>query len=310
MLFVSKTNSDNFARNYLDFMEFDEVISKDRDHCVERCREEKEFIWLEWANDLTAHITRFKYDAPVMVRIHDHEIYMDRIKLVNWDTVDIIWFINRKAQEDFNKKMSVSCKQFFLPNAINPEAFSASYGHEKHLGMLSIYFKERKRVERAINVLKRLYEHDNEWRLTIRADYATGGEENAQYYLKCLDIAGDLPFDVEYRMIDLDSYGSEKSDVNKFFADKSVVLSTSDHEGFHYAIAEGALCGCLPVVYNWEWGYARDFWGDYVFDSTKQMANHIIEIHDNIEFLQNKARRFVLDNYHPKVLRSQLMEQL
>jgi len=315
MIFVSKPQADNFAQNYLKYAPgFMQLITNDPTELFRfGGKEEKDLIWLEWANDLTAAITCHKWNAPVMVRVHDHEIYKGRIQKVHWENVDFIWFINRQAQEDFNKIMGDKvkhCKQFFLPNAVDPQPFTRNVTTNKHIGMLSIYFRPRKRFDRAIEVMRHLNRLDHEWKLTIRADIGPFPDE----YLKCKQMVEDLGVNVEFdpRIIQITQYGSDKCDVNDFFADKSVVMSTSDHEGFHYAIAEGALCGCAPVVYDWEWGRAGDFWKQFLCGDPEEMANIIFRLGkiDMLRELGNEGRRYVMQNFQPWLLGEDLAREL
>jgi len=171
MLFISKPEADNFALNYLNYMpECKRYVGRGMDEIRNEIIKENDVLWLEWANDLTALITEHRWIPKVVVRVHDHEIRDNRIQAVNWDNVDYIWFINRQAQEDFNKKLTVKCKQFFLPNAFDPKPFTVNHVTNKHIGVLSIYSRPRKRLDRAIEVFKQLYKNDQEWEMTIRVD--------------------------------------------------------------------------------------------------------------------------------------------
>lgn len=294
MLFISKPEADNFARNYLNYMpECTRYIGRDMEDIRSLMADEKDIIWLEWANDLTANITQYNYEtsAKVMVRIHDHEITQNRIHGVNWDNVDYIWFINRQAQEDFNKKLSVNCEQFFLSNAVDTQGYTPNYVTNKHIGLHCIYAKPRKRIDRAIQALKELYAQDQEWELTIRVDPFGFTAEYDQYR----KLSGGLPIHWDIHTIDLATYGNDKSQINEFYQDKSVVLSTSDHEGFHYAIAEGIACGCYPVVYNWEWGYPRDFWKDHVTDDLVGTLKRFAENTPEDRIAMTKGAHSLLD---------------
>lgn len=296
ILFCAKPQSENFAIPYFNIC--DQAITKNTEG-IKKHIHRYDLIWSEWANDFTAELFSERLPIKTMVRVHDHEIYQGRIFNINWENVDIIWFINRQAQEDFNKAINVKCEQFFLPNAIDPEVFEENISKEKHIGFLSIFSRPRKRIDRAIEVFKKVYENDPEWKMTIRAEPF---DEN---HYKYEQMAAGLPIIWDRRSIDLERYGSEKEDVNEFFKDMSVVLSTSEHEGFHYAIAEGALCGCKPVVYNWEWGKAGDFWGPYVHNSIDEMADAILNCKPSQEY-----REYVVKNFSREKLSLELITKL
>ncbi len=54
------------------------------------------------------------------------------------------------------------------------------------------------------------------------------------------------------------------------------IISPSDHESFHYAVADGMVSGCIPLI--WPWEQAKDIYGDeYVFASIPTMLACIRE---------------------------------
>lgn len=296
ILFCAKPGSENFAIPYFNIC--DQLITKNPADVEVVCGD-YDLVWCEWANDFTSEALNNRLPVKTMVRIHDHEIYQGRIFNINWDNVDYIWFINRKAQEDFNNAIKVNCKQFFLSNAVDSGVFVENISEEKHIGFLSIYSRPRKRIDRAIEVFKKVYEKDQAWKMTIRAEPF---DENHYEYEK---LAEGLPIIFDRRSINLDKYGSEKADVDEFFKDKAVVLSTSDHEGFHYTIAEGALCGCMPVVFDWEWGYAGDFWTKFVHKTTEEMANAILNYKPSTEY-----RNYVVEKFSNEKLSKELINKI
>jgi len=42
------------------------------------------------------------------------------------------------------------------------------------------------------------------------------------------------------------------NDVARFYSDVDYVLSPSDNESFHYALADGVLAGCYPIIWQRE----------------------------------------------------------
>lgn len=297
-LFITKPDSQQFARHYYNNMDINVMIDTDV-LTLKAAMNNADFVWLEWGNDMTANLLNEPYKAKIMVRVHDHEIYRGRIKHINWNWVDCIWFINRQAMKDFKEIMpQVKCKMIFLPNCISDE-FAENMVDNHEIAFQSIYARPRKNIERAINVMREL--KGTPWKLTVRADPAGFWE----YLRPIIDGTEGLNVEFDMRQINLGTYQTEKSDVNEFFKDKSVVISTSKHEGFHYAIAEGMLCGCMPVVYNWEWGQAKDFWKPYVHDSVQEMAEAITKYKPSKEY-----RKYIEDNFSPEVLVPKLEKEI
>jgi len=299
VLMIAKPTADQFTHGYTKFLECDKLITNDINEVLAYDIDRYDVVWLEWANDFTSEITHFKWKCKIVVRVHDHEIYRGRVDNVNWSNVDYIWFINRDAQIDFNERIKCECNQFFLPNAVDLDSFKVSEFKNKHIAHVSIFMKERKRIDRAIEIYRELIKHDSDWKMTIRAE-PTGAED-----MKMIRTTNDLKgLFWDLRSIDETKYGNDKSDLNKFYRDKAIILSTSNHEGFHYSIAEGAMCGCMPVVYDWEWGRAKDFWSPFVCKNTGDMVYEILNWTSGHEL---NYRGYVQENFSGNNLAPKLL---
>ena len=305
ILFVAKPNSENFIVNYANHVGALLVTTS-----VNRIWEADEsglydYIIFEWANDLTARALTKKFKTQVIVRVHDHEVRKGRIDNIDWNYVDRVWFINNAIKELF-EKLKPGNDTFFLPNAVDHTPFYCKPTTDKSIGLLSIYARTRKRIDRALDLMRLL----PDWHLTIRTEPdnpdINSNHDSRAYIQKLKDSAPDN-VTWEMRPASFISEGYPKEDVNKFFRDKAVVLSTSEHEGFHYALAEGALCGCLPVVFNWEFGYPRDFWKPYVHNSIIEMAEAIkkYQPEDAVD-----ATGFVKHRFSPETLVPVLIDML
>jgi glycosyltransferase involved in cell wall biosynthesis len=113
---------------------------------------------------------------------------------------------------------------------------------------------------------------DPEWKLHIRYD----PQRNLKEHFRFRDEVIEKGLNVKFHLVNFNGEVRFKEDLQKFYKNKSVVLSTSEHEAFHYAVAEGALCGLKPVVWDWEWGRAKDLWGRYVKNSIEEMAESVL----------------------------------
>lgn len=300
MLFICQSKADNFALPYLNEMNINVLINSD----VGLIRKEMrnyDFAWIEWGNDLCRRILEQPCPCKVMNRVHDWEIRMDKILEINYENVDLLWFINREAMADFKRKLpGLNKPMFFLPNAVDVSLFEENISDQKKIGALSLNNQDRKDYMRLARIYKKVYEIDNEWELEIRCDFNRNPEEFAQVanYLSGTKV---LFTSHVLNMQDI----NDKTDVNEFFKDKSIVISTSNHEGFHYAIAEGMLCGCQPVVYNWEWGQPRDFWNGYVNNSEDEMVRAILGGIPSVSY-----RQYVIDNFSSEVLVKKLDKEI
>ena len=47
-------------------------------------------------------------------------------------------------------------------------------------------------------------------------------------------------------------YDGHGNDMHNWFQKVGYILSTSDFEGSHQAVAEGMAAGSVPIIYNWD----------------------------------------------------------
>jgi len=318
LLFICKSNSDNFIRNYTRYLgqhaEGDLFIVDSRAigerRSIELVREKTQkpytHLIFEWANDLTGLCLQSPFKQKVIVRLHDHELRQNqdgyrRIDRINFSNVDAVWCVNKDVEREFKQVTNNQVKTFSLPNAVDPAPFEENLSNQNKIGLLSIYARKRKRIDRAINLMRLL----PDWDLHIRCEADSPdeelGENHFQDLLKLSQIVPNVHW--ELRIADFVNNGYGQKDVNEFFQDKAIVLSTSDREAFGYSIAEGALCGAMPCVFKWPHGGADKIWRQYSHDSLEQMAEAIRRYKPSKEY-----RQYVLDNYSPNVLWPKLLK--
>jgi glycosyltransferase involved in cell wall biosynthesis len=107
-------------------------------------------------------------------------------------------------------------------------------------------------------------------------------------YIKAVDSAQNISFD-----------GYQKN-VSGWLEDKKYVLNTSLFESFNYGVAEGMLCGAIPLVRNWfgsgnvwpdvkRWNTIDELTGAIVSYESMEQKDLIAE--------QERNRQFVIDTY-------------
>lgn len=313
ILAICKDTGANFLRHYTDHLPECKVFltRSVRDALGRIAREKPDVLLLEWANDLTAGILRDRKPASkVIVRVHDHEVSViqsdgrRRAERVNWRHVDKVWFINKSIQRIFHEAINPRVESFFLPNAVDPAPFSLSEKTQKRAGLLSLHFRPRKGILRAAFLAQAC----PDWHIHVRVHVpGIGNSEFRPMYDEVMSIAGHLDnFHIEHRdFLDVEMARYPFRDVNEWFQDKAVVLSCSHHEGFHYAVAEGALTGAMPVV--WNWPTSNDFWNPFVVDSINSAA---MRLNDWEPGSDGVYRRYVVDHYSPSGLIPRLLENI
>lgn len=315
ILAICKPTGNNFLRHYTDNMPgVTTHLTRSAAEAWQQIESMRpDLILLEWANDLTAAILqRKKPPCPVIVRVHDHEVTTlqswggYRIDRVNWANADAVWFINKEIQKLFHQRINANIDSFFLPNAIDPARFRLTEKKFKRAGLLSLHFRERKGIIRAVFLAQACWD----WDFYIRTNLP--GPDNAEFYpayKQAFDLSVHVPnLHWEDRSAaDLEITGYPFADVNEWYADKAVILSTSTHEGFGYSIGEAMLTGAMPVV--WNWPTATDFWGPYV-NMTKSINEAAARLTTWEPGREQEYRDYVVGNFSPEVLVPVLMHKL
>src|SRR5262249_52124576 len=108
-----------------------------------------------------------------------------------------------------------------------------------------------KRPDIALEIIRRLRDEDARYTLRIKGrdpreyDWLWHRPEERSYYEGFLE---SLEHAVSDGAVVLDPHGD---DVGDWFTGIGVVLSTSDLEGSHHAVAEGMAGGAVPAIRNW-----------------------------------------------------------
>jgi glycosyltransferase involved in cell wall biosynthesis len=317
LFFVCKDNAEHFALPYLrNINEYEVVKVCLNDKNILLTSNKNDIIWYEWANDYTIKMLE-RYKAKNVVRIHDWEIYYGMIDKFNWNLVDIAWFINRNSMKDFKNRIPENSRKsltyLFLPNSVEMES-SIKEKFNFNIVSYSVSFKERKNYERLISIFSKIHSVSDKWKLFIRAGVVDA--ETQENYQKCLKKINDLDLTNHVTIIqpefDIKKI-NDKSDIIEFLDNKSVIISSSSHEAFHYAIAEGMSRGLKPIVFDWEWGNASDFWEPFLFKDEDSIVEELVKwskkSKQEKKELSSKYVSYIENQFHPALLSKKLVNK-
>lgn len=272
--------------------DFDILLAHNlRDAEIEKLGE-GDVIWLEWGTSgvLLEQIPKTK--AKIVIRLHDWEIrepYL--LNGVDWARADHILFINRMAKEAFVSAVAqpeLEDKIHVIPNVVDERQYPLiATDFEFRILMVCIKITPRKGIYRALEMFSALVRLEPRFRLTIRvtaqSDWNSFGdllEDIAACGLEefvTLSVSdGIMPYAVS-ELIHKQQIPA-KVDVVAEYARHDIIWSPSYHEGFHYAVAEAALCGSIPVVIAWNWGDASQFWWPFLVDNEEDFVEKTLEV--------------------------------
>ena len=191
-------------------------------------------IWVDWADGNALEVMNYVTPAKKILRIHRYEAYtnvFDELSLKAFDHVVFVSdHIKRQVESVIGSSLSnavvipnyIDLERFVLPEdkPVNRKIAYAGYlCRKKGIGEIMLIAESFPDYE--FHVAGTLQENDYLY-------FFGDGKPNNLYLYKWID------------------------DLATFYADKTFVLNTSLSESFSVATVEAMLCGCAPIVRNWE----------------------------------------------------------
>ncbi|MHA7142672.1 glycosyltransferase [Arthrobacter sp. Sr33] len=212
-------------------------------------------VFCEWTLGNAVWYARNKRPGQRLVcRLHLQELDTPYLGQLEVGKVDQFIFVGRHiadvAQRDF--KLPVS-KSVVIPNYVDNERLRQNkYPDTKwNIGMVGIV-PQRKRLDLALDVLRRLRAEDQRYHLYIKGKrpedfhWMAGRTEELAYYTREYQRIAQDPL-----LADGVTFDSQGDDMTDWYRKIGIALSVSDFESFHLTIADGAASGAVPVSLAW-----------------------------------------------------------
>lgn len=247
--------------------------------------QQADVIFCEWcAGQAIWYSHNKRPHQKLFIRLHRFEAFTDMPRDVAIDAVDGVIVVS-----DHLRDFCVS--EFGWPKekiTILPQfCLAEQFRRDKHpgaawtLGLVGIN-SFLKRPDLAVDILRQVRSHDPRFRLRIRSAMPWSipwlwvkEDEKIRYTAFFHSIERDPS------LRDAIIFDRPGANMAEWFRHVGYILSTSDIEGCHTAVAEGMCSGAVPVVINWPG--AGSVYGDAVHETPEDMANAILR--------QNERRR-------------------
>jgi glycosyltransferase involved in cell wall biosynthesis len=255
-----------------------------------------DFVFCEWCLGNAVWYSRnIRSDQRLIVRLHRQELWTGHLNEIDQSRVKGFVVVGDAIRQHLMASNMDGRKIVVIPNAIRSEIFEREKlnGSRFNVGVIG-FVPIRKRLDLALDVLDILATADPRYTLRLKGkmpgDYGwmrTREEEHAF-------------FDAEFRRLHENPvlrnrvvFDGFENDVGEWLRRIGYVLSTSDDESFHLAIAEGAASGAVPCVLPWP-GSDRLYPSHWICSDPRAMANRILEIEREGQYLENaeEARNF------------------
>lgn len=272
-----------------------------------------DIIFCEWGLANAVWFSKNNTDnKPLYIRVHAQEIRERAQKFgrqIDFSKVTKIIFVSDQICNEYIKLFGIPVeKTIVIPNFVFDDEFKLikSCKNESNkivLGMVGIV-PQLKRLDRAVDTLKVLLEEGINVELRIKGHRPENMEmmkapsraQEMEYYFniyKYIETIG-----LSDRVI-FDGWGN---DVALWYQNIDFILSPSDSESFHYALADGVLAGCIPIVWNWNAAHTI-YRNDWIVDSVDSAKNQILKfMHQNNDQILYENRNFIINKYGSNII--------
>lgn len=272
-----------------------------------------EIVFSEWglANSVW-YSNNLSHEQTHIVRIHLQEVNeRARIFPTNIETkgVDKFVFVAEHVQSeaiklfDWNPASTIVIPNFVDVDRLNQAKLPSA---NKTLGIIGIV-PQRKRLDRALNLISRLASTDPSWKLIIK-----GKNPRDIEFMKAPNRSNEMKYyDEQFKRIENDpilnsavKWDEYSISLSSWYRKIGFVLSPSDFESFHYSIADGVASGSIPVVWPWD-GAKEIYTEDWVVTNTDEASNLIQSSITDSEIISSN-REIINNKYGLEVIFSQL----
>jgi glycosyltransferase involved in cell wall biosynthesis len=243
--------------------------------------ERADVIFCEWSLGNARWYSHHKRaDQRLVIRLHAQEIRPPadvRLAEIEWRNVDRIVFICQRNMDRFLERFpEMTDRARLIYNLVETDRLDRPKRADAPftLGLLGSAPRS-KAPHLALEILERLRERDSRYRLSIKGrhpwEYSWLWKQKVEreYYeplyerLRALESSGAVV---------LEEHGD---DVDDWFRSVGFILSTSEHEGSHQAVAEGMASGAVPIIRNWP-GSETLYPHRYIFASVDEACDLVL----------------------------------
>ncbi|MES9685332.1 group 1 glycosyl transferase [Gottfriedia acidiceleris] len=273
------------------------------------CLQWADVIFCEWGLGNTVWYSKHKLEhQKLVVRMHLQERDTNYPKGFTLSNIDQIIAISPYIFEEFHRVCSIPRnKMTMIYNMINTKQFDlpkVDSDVNYHLGIVGI-LPSRKRLDRALNILEKLYSQDNRYKLFIKSkrpeevSWVWDRDIERKYFNEVYDRIKNEPWG---KNVIFEGHGSN---MDEWFQKIGYVLSTSDFESFHLAPMEGMAGGSIPIVLHWT-GAETIYQNEYLFNNEEEAVKKITNEETQRLIGSSKLKQYPSENFDKEIICSQI----
>jgi glycosyltransferase involved in cell wall biosynthesis/ubiquinone/menaquinone biosynthesis C-methylase UbiE len=227
-------------------------------------------VFVDWAQPPLEQVLS-NFDCPIFVRAHRLEMYSpEYLQGLPWNKVSTLFFIADHVRARFCEALQAAQphRVVVLPHVGIDGSFWVPDPELRQWEppwriVIAGNIVPKKRIYTAVQMLRDLPE---DFTLSIRGSCSMPGYGNAEYAQNITDLIMDLGL---MKRVDADK-SLPPEQLREVYQRSHFVLSASNEEGCHTAVAEGMACGCVPLVNAWR-GADKVYPPEWVWRSPKDL---------------------------------------
>ena len=284
---------------------FDVLLDEYDGHTIQdevrsaRLLEQADLVFCEWClGNAVWYSHHVRAGQRLIVRLHLQERGLPYLDGVDWTRVDRLIFIAPGVMSEcLATRPGLRDRSTLIYNPIDCSDLDRPKLPDAHFNLGVIGTSPmRKRPDLAVDILERLRRHDRRYTLFVKGqmpwdyDWLWKQAGERQYYEAFYERVRSSP---DANAIVFDPPGP---DVPQWLTKIGWMLSTSDFEGSHQAVAEGMASGAVPVIRDWP-GADQIYPTGYVFHDSDEAAATIAGLLPAHARHQAACRRFARERF-------------
>lgn len=214
-------------------------------------------VFCEWMLGNAIWYGKNKREGQKLVgRLHAQELRSALFEKVPFEAFETVIFVGpHMLRQAIARRPALKNNGVVIYNGVDVEALRAvprKSTNGKVLGLVGIV-PQSKRLDRALDILKELRREDAGYTLRVKG-------KRPEEFPWMLNRPEEMAwYEEQYRRLEEDPllngavfFDPQGNDMPEWYSGIDYILSVSDHESFHLAVAEGAAAGCQPIVLSWE----------------------------------------------------------
>lgn len=264
-------------------------------------------VLVEWSHHLLTWMTLLdRAPRRLMARIHRFEAFTPFVLLHDHSRIDRMLYVSPPVWSMLTTMVpgfsDVPASQVgnLLARGVDQ---APRDGHDPHLLVQVGWIREVKDVLFSLEVLARLRQRDERYRLRLVGPrLPQDGARDTPYQRRVRTGIERLPADAVEQL-------GVRDDVPALLAESGVILSSSRHEGTHESLMEALVVGCPAVIRDWPdtvayGGPATLYRSAWVVEDVDAAVQRILELADPARYHGESAdaREFALAHRAPAVV--------